>query len=61
MFMSCPSCRGTRIHRSKTRGYFEGLVAKLSIKPYRCDDCDRRFFRRAAKRNSTTGPLAKAT
>jgi predicted Zn-ribbon and HTH transcriptional regulator len=61
MSTSCPACRSTRIHRSKTRGYFEGFVAKLSIRPYRCDDCDRRFFRRAAKRTSRPGPLAKAT
>jgi hypothetical protein len=39
-----PDCRSDQIHRSRTRGTIESLLAILLIRPYRCEECDYRFF-----------------
>jgi hypothetical protein len=36
----CPDCRSDQIHRSRTRGIIESLLAILLIRPYRCEECD---------------------
>lgn len=41
----CPDCQSDEIRRSKTRGSVESLLAILRIRPYRCEECDYRFFR----------------
>src|ERR1700694_3197078 len=41
----CPDCQSDQIRRSKTRGSVESLLAFLQIRPYRCEECDYRFFR----------------
>lgn len=61
MPIQCPSCKSSRIHRSKTRGFFESFVARFAVRPFRCERCDSRFFRRLPKAQSKTGPLAPAT
>jgi len=43
--VSCPDCQCGRIHRSRTRGTVEFLLAFLRFRPYRCEECDFRFFR----------------
>jgi transposase-like protein len=46
--LNCPRCHSKRIHRSRRKGIFERKVlAMMSVRPYRCDLCDHRFFRRA--------------
>jgi len=40
----CPWCQRERTRRSKTRGFFEAFLAELSVRPFRCHDCDYRFF-----------------
>lgn len=43
---SCPRCHSERIHQSKRKGVFErGLLSMLWLRPFRCERCDRRFFR----------------
>jgi TPR repeat protein len=40
----CPTCRGTRLRRSRwTRR--DGALSLLLFSPYRCMACDKRFFR----------------
>jgi hypothetical protein len=51
----CPWCLSDRTRRSKTRGFFEAFLAKLSVRPFRCHDCDCRFFRISARLKSRTG------
>jgi len=51
----CPWCQSERTRRSKTRGFFEAFLAKLYIRPFRCHDCDCRFFRRSASLKSHPG------
>jgi hypothetical protein len=41
----CPRCQSDQIHRSRTRGILEHLLTIIFVRPYRCEDCDLRFFR----------------
>jgi hypothetical protein len=41
----CPDCQSAQVRRSRTRGIVESLLAGLLIRPYRCEECDCRFFR----------------
>lgn len=40
----CPSCRSTQLRRSRL-DHGDGLLVPLLLSPYRCIDCERRFFR----------------
>jgi transposase-like protein len=53
-WISCPDCQSGRIHRSRTRGIVESLLVFLRIQPYRCDECDYRFFRWCVQNKSRT-------
>lgn len=45
----CPRCDGKNVHRSSRRGIRERAISIFSLYPYRCHDCDKRFYvRRAA-------------
>jgi transposase-like protein len=51
----CPWCGCTDTHKSHRRGLIDrGLVRLLRISPYRCDDCDRRFYARECSRRETS-------
>jgi hypothetical protein len=41
--MTCPKCGKNRAHRSH-RSVWDWAVSWLSMKPYRCRDCDHRFY-----------------
>jgi predicted Zn-ribbon and HTH transcriptional regulator len=46
--LSCPLCRSKRIHQSKRKGIIEQVIlAMILVRPYRCEKCDYRFFRRS--------------
>ena len=50
--MSCPLCDNKRIHRSKCKGIIEqGILAMIFVRPFRCERCDYRFFRRSLSAN----------
>jgi hypothetical protein len=41
----CPKCQSKETRRSKRRGFFElGLLGLLPVLPFRCRDCDWRFY-----------------
>jgi DNA-directed RNA polymerase subunit RPC12/RpoP len=45
MLVRCPDCHSRAIHRSKRRGMFElSLLGLVPMRPYRCEECDRRFY-----------------
>ena len=45
---TCPRCRSKKIRRSKKKGALERiLAAALTLQPFRCGKCDKRFFRLA--------------
>ena len=42
----CPNCESGRIRRSRRRGLVEKVAcAVLLVSPYRCEECDQRYFR----------------
>jgi ribosomal protein L37AE/L43A len=50
--VSCPSCHSKAVRRSERRGIFESTVLSLiPWRPFRCKDCDYRFY-------GLTSPLA---
>jgi transposase-like protein len=46
MTITCPNCRSSAIHRSKTKGFRETVfLAMIFRRPFRCEECDSRFVR----------------
>jgi hypothetical protein len=46
MTITCPNCRSSLTHRSKTKGILESVfLAMIFRRPFRCEECDSRFFR----------------
>jgi hypothetical protein len=42
---SCPHCQSPAIRRSTRRGFVERVFLRFALVwPYRCDDCDSRFW-----------------
>jgi hypothetical protein len=42
----CPKCQSTAVQQSKRRGALElALMGLLPLRPFRCRDCDWRFYR----------------
>lgn len=42
----CPSCSGSKLRRTHRIGMLEKTLSKiLALHPYRCNECDDRFFR----------------
>jgi DNA-directed RNA polymerase subunit RPC12/RpoP len=41
----CPYCNSAELRRSRTRN-LERLLRLARIRPYRCEDCDARFYAR---------------
>jgi hypothetical protein len=43
----CPNCQSTSCHRSRRNGAVEFFLHHFFfVTPYRCEDCDQRYFRR---------------
>jgi ribosomal protein L37AE/L43A len=41
----CPRCERKAVRRSKRRGVIEStLLSLIRVRPFRCMDCDRRFY-----------------
>ena len=44
-YRECPSCRGHDVHRSERRMFpREWLIAMLFLRPFRCLDCNCRYY-----------------
>jgi hypothetical protein len=58
----CPLCQSNNIIRSKRRGLLESVFFKLiHVRPYRCQSCDWRFFRRGVPHGQRTSHLVTAS
>ena len=56
--MTCPSCASELLHRSRARGICERILLRaLGKYPYRCDECDERFY---AQRPKVPATVARA-
>ncbi len=40
----CPKCLSPRVHRSRRRGLKHYLAILLLRRPFRCHNCEHRFF-----------------
>ncbi len=59
--LSCPLCRSKRIHRSKRKGIIERVIlTMIFIRPFLCEKCDYRFFRRSLSANPNPARRAAA-
>jgi len=54
--LNCPACGSANIRRSQRRNVFENALRGLRLRPWRCLDCQARFFRFRQRRPN---PLAK--
>ena len=43
--LNCPACGSANIRRSQRRNVFEKALRSLRLRPWRCLDCQARFFR----------------
>jgi hypothetical protein len=50
--MQCPSCKSARVHRSRRNGLLEFVISRTFVHPFRCEECDLRFFRLAVRAQS---------
>jgi hypothetical protein len=42
---ACPTCESHAIRRSARKGFVERVLLRITLVwPYRCDDCDTRFW-----------------
>ena len=58
----CPICRGKGLRRSKRRGIVESkILSLLSVRPFRCMDCDYRFYGLASPTSSIETKSAAPT
>jgi hypothetical protein len=50
---SCPNCAGSDLRRSHRRNVLERYILRMiGLHPYRCTDCDERFYARSRGRGS---------
>jgi hypothetical protein len=56
--VSCPQCGSEEIHLSKRNGIIDiCILTVLFVRPFRCDECDFRFYRWSfSPRPNATGP-----
>ena len=54
--LNCPACGSANIRRSQRRNVFENALRSLRLRPWRCLDCQERFFR---FRRRSSNPLPK--
>jgi|HubBroStandDraft_1064217.scaffolds.fasta_scaffold837213_2 transposase-like protein len=56
--MNCPICQSGSVRRSKRRTIAERtIMAALLVRPFRCVDCGRRFFRLSLHKNVRPKPV----
>ena len=42
----CPHCGSESLHQSRRRSIIDHVLRIFELRPYRCEDCDFRFYRR---------------
>ncbi|HTP44259.1 MAG TPA: hypothetical protein VMJ13_06820 [Candidatus Acidoferrum sp.] len=58
---SCPHCNSDEVYRSHRRGTVEKYILRVvGVRPYRCANCDARFYGFAAAIDEATPPHLKA-
>jgi ribosomal protein L33 len=44
----CPRCGSKYVHKSHRHGVMDLVFRAVLLHPFRCEDCDGRFYRRAS-------------
>ncbi len=44
LLKACPHCECARVRRSRRRNLGERLISWCGLYPFKCSDCERRFF-----------------
>lgn len=44
----CPRCGSKYVRRSHRKGVIDLVFRAVQLRPFRCEDCDGRFYRRAS-------------
>jgi hypothetical protein len=58
----CPNCASASVRRSRRNGVIEKTLLKaLALHPYRCEECDERYFRLGMRRESPEQPQTLAS
>jgi transposase-like protein len=58
----CPSCKSSKLRRTHRTGIVERSLSKIfGLRPYRCKECDERFFRIKTHRHPPERHLASPT
>lgn len=58
----CPYCHTTNVRPSHKKNYLEQAVLPLfRVRPYRCEDCDKRFFGRYSNKPAHTSGRGSET
>lgn len=53
MSVFCPYCQSKAVRRSMRRGMLELAILRLvPLRPFRCKDCDHRFYSRSSPVNA---------
>jgi hypothetical protein len=59
LIMICSQCRSVRVHQSRREGMIEKrLLALFFVRPFRCEECDHRFFRWSFGARNRSSPTA---
>lgn len=57
---ACPACGGRNVHRSRRHGLLERtLLRLLRLRPYRCPDCNYRFYAFGRRRPQRAAPAPR--
>jgi hypothetical protein len=51
----CPSCGSSLVRRSRRRGVVDRLYTIIGMRPFRCEHCDLRFFKRISLATTSEG------
>ncbi|HET9402827.1 MAG TPA: hypothetical protein VFO34_17910 [Candidatus Acidoferrales bacterium] len=55
---SCPCCGSEEVTRSRRQGFIErNILGMTAIRPYRCMDCDTRYYGRRRYMQDRSAPL----
>jgi len=53
--VNCPFCQSKRIYPSRRRGIIErSFLTMVCVRPFRCENCDFRFYRWSLSANPNT-------
>lgn len=56
MPIACPNCHSHHCHRTRRSRLFDSLASLFHLRPWRCEDCAFRFYRRREMTAASASP-----